>query len=360
MNKVINKYIVFNFSKILLLATLIFFCLGIILNLFEEIEYFKKYNTDLILPFILTLSFLPDLIINLLPFIIFLSAIWFFRSIKLNKDLLSLKVFGLSNFDIAKLSSSIAFIFGIIVIVAINPITSSLLQYYEITKARYSDEVNHLISFNKNGIWIKDQTEERKLIVNAESLDNEILKDVTIYTFLNDDNLLSRVNADSVDISNMVWILKDAKVFDFENSKNQKYEVLELNTNYDILKINSIFKNTRTLSFFNLVNNYHFLIKRGYNEEKLKERIHSLLSLPVYLVLMVLLAAIFILSDMKKTNNISIFFVSIFTCVAVYYLKDLSMALGQTGKINLLLSIWIPIIILSIFSSIGIIQINEK
>jgi len=360
MNKVINKYIVFNFAKILLLATLIFFCLGIILNLFEEIEYFKKYNTDLILPFILTLSFLPDLIINLLPFIIFLSAIWFFRSIKLNKDLLSLKVFGLSNFDIAKLSSSIAFIFGIIVIIAINPITSSLLQYYEITKARYSDEVNHLISFNKNGIWIKDQTEERKLIVNAESLDNEILKDVTIYTFLNDDNLLSRVNADSVDISNMVWILKNVKVFNFENSKNEKYEVMELNTNYDILKINSIFKNTRTLSFFNLVNNYHFLIKKGYNEQKLKERIHSLLSLPIYLVLMVLLAAIFILSDMKKTNNISIFFVSIFTCVAVYYLKDLSMALGQTGKINLLLSIWIPIIILSIFSSIGIIQINEK
>ena len=360
MNKVINKYIVLNFSKILFLATLIFFCLGIILNLFEEIEYFKKYNTDLILPFILTLSFLPDLIINLLPFIIFLSAIWFFRSIKLNKDLLSLKVFGLSNFDIAKLSSSIAFIFGIIVIIAINPITSSLLQYYEITKARYSDEVNHLISFNKNGIWIKDQTEERKLIVNAESLDNEILKDVTIYTFLNDDNLLSRVNADSVDISNMVWILKNVKVFNFENSKNEKYEVMELNTNYDILKINSIFKNTHTLSFFNLVNNYHFLIKRGYNEQKLKERIHSLLSLPIYLVLMVLLAAIFILSDMKKTNNISIFFVSIFTCVAVYYLKDLSMALGQTGKINLLLSIWIPIIILSIFSSIGIIQINEK
>ena len=360
MNKVINKYIVLNFSKILLLATLIFFCLGIILNLFEEIEYFKKYNTDLILPFILTLSFLPDLIINLLPFIIFLSAIWFFRSIKLNKDLLSLKVFGFSNFDIAKLSSSIAFIFGIIVIVAINPITSSLLQYYEITKARYSDEVNHLISFNKNGIWIKDQTEERKLIVNAESLDNEILTDVTIYTFLNDENLFSRINAESVDISNMVWILKNVRVFNFENSKNEKYEVLELNTNYDILKINSIFKNTRTLSFFNLVNNYHFLIKRGYNEQKLKERIHSLLSLPVYLVLMVLLAAIFILSDMKKTNNISIFFVSIFTCVAVYYLKDLSMALGQTGKINLLLSIWIPIIILSIFSSIGIIQINEK
>ena len=44
----------------------------------------------------------------------------------------------------------------------------------------------------------------------------------------------------------------------------------------------------------------------------------------------------------------------------IYYLKDLSIAMGQTEKINLTLSIWMPIIIISLFCSIGIIQINEK
>ena len=40
--------------------------------------------------------------------------------------------------------------------------------------------------------------------------------------------------------------------------------------------------------------------------------------------------------------------------------KDLSFALSQTGKINLILSVWMPIIAIGLFCSIGVIQINEK
>ena len=41
MNKKINNYIIFGYTKILLNAILLFICLGVILNLFEEIEFFK-------------------------------------------------------------------------------------------------------------------------------------------------------------------------------------------------------------------------------------------------------------------------------------------------------------------------------
>ena len=47
-------------------------------------------------------------------------------------------------------------------------------------------------------------------------------------------------------------------------------------------------------------------------------------------------------------------------CVAIYYFKDLSVALGQTGKISLILSVWMPILVISLFCTIGVIQINEK
>ena len=40
--------------------------------------------------------------------------------------------------------------------------------------------------------------------------------------------------------------------------------------------------------------------------------------------------------------------------------KDLSIALGKTNRIPLTLATWMPIIIVGIFSSIGILQINEK
>ena len=48
------------------------------------------------------------------------------------------------------------------------------------------------------------------------------------------------------------------------------------------------------------------------------------------------------------------------TCVLIFYLKDLSVALGQTNRISLALAAWVPIIVTSIFSIIGLVQINEK
>ena len=41
MDKIINKYLIFGFLKIVGNVILVFICLGIILNLFEEIEFFK-------------------------------------------------------------------------------------------------------------------------------------------------------------------------------------------------------------------------------------------------------------------------------------------------------------------------------
>ena len=43
-----------------------------------------------------------------------------------------------------------------------------------------------------------------------------------------------------------------------------------------------------------------------------------------------------------------------------FYFKDFSLALGQTDRIPLIVSVWVPVIVLSLFAFIGVIQINEK
>ena len=34
--------------------------------------------------------------------------------------------------------------------------TSSLIKYYEKTKSSYARDIDHLVTFNKNGLWIKE------------------------------------------------------------------------------------------------------------------------------------------------------------------------------------------------------------
>ena len=139
MNNKINNYLIFNYFKVLLNALLISFCIGLILNLFEEVEFFKNSGESLLLPIILTLSYIPNLIfINLMPFIIFISAMWFFISIKQNNELLTLKVFGYSNVKIIGLVAALSFLWGLIVLIVVNPVTSDMVKFYEKTKSNYS------------------------------------------------------------------------------------------------------------------------------------------------------------------------------------------------------------------------------
>ena len=57
-------------------------------------------DVSIFIPLMLTSIFIPSMIIKILPFIIFLSSMWFMIRIRNNRDLLTLKVFGFSNLKI--------------------------------------------------------------------------------------------------------------------------------------------------------------------------------------------------------------------------------------------------------------------
>ena len=92
----------------------------------------------------------------------------------------------------------------------------------------------------------------------------------------------------------------------------------------------------------------------------LDQSLHSLLSLPFFLMVMTGLASILTMNALKKSNNFKFIIVGLVSTVLIFYFKDLSIALGQTDRIPLILSIWAPVIVLGLFIFIGILQINEK
>ncbi len=365
MNKVINKYLIFGFLKIIFNTVLIFICLGIILNLFEEIEFFKDLDQNISLPFLLTIMFIPNLILKLLPFIIFIASMWYLISIKSNGDLLSLKVFGFSNLKIIFILSFTAFLFGVAVLLVVNPLTSSMIKYYEDTKAQYSKDIDHLISINKNGVWMKEIYEEKLRIATAKKVEKRFLKDLTIYELDKSTNkILYRIEAKKAEISTNTWQLESVRKFNLKDNTNEESSVYlekyKINSIYNIEKLNNLYRNLDTVSFLNLVTEYNSLNDQGYSKQLLNEKLNSFFSLPVFLFLMVVLASIFTVSSINKPQNLYYIFISIICCVVIYYFKDLSVALGQTNRIPLTLAVWIPVIAISLFCSIGIIQINEK
>ena len=362
MNKVLYNYLFLNFLKTFFLIVGIFYGFGMILNLFEEIEFFKNLDVSLLKPFVLTAMIIPSILLKLLPFVIFISSMWFMLKIRNNKDLITLKVFGCSNLKIFSILALTAFLLGWIILFFINPITSSLSKYYEQTKSNYSRDIDHLFTFNKNGLWIKENLDRGTRIISATKPENENLIDVTIVHLDKNYNLIEKIISKEANIRNNEWILKDVKIFTlvndlFEEKRTETFKIISI---YDYEKINSLFKNFDTMSFLDLIFNYSKLINNGYSKVFLDQSLHSLLSLPFFLMVMTGLASILTMNALKRSNNFKFIIVGLISTVLIFYFKDLSVALGQTDRIPLILSIWAPVIVLSLFIFIGVLQINEK
>ena len=146
-----------------------------ILNLFEEINYFKNYEVGILLPLVLSLMIIPSILINLLPFILFLSSMWVFIKLKNNRDLIALKTFGFSNINFLILFSFASLFISIIILFAFNPITSITVKYYEDIKGKYDIDKSHLASINSNGIWIREKNADNINIIKSERFEGDRL-----------------------------------------------------------------------------------------------------------------------------------------------------------------------------------------
>jgi len=354
---VINKYLCKEFLKILLIMTFIFFTLTYVLNLFEEINFFKDYKVGIDIPLLMSMLFVPNLVFNMFPFIILLSGIWFFLKIKKTDEIIALKAAGISNLSVLSVPSFLSIVIGIFFITSLSPITSTLVKKYESIKNTYEKEQESLASVTVNGIWIK----EKNFIIQSSSLDKKYLKNVTIYEFDNNFNFLKRIEADEANIETKTWKLINPIIIN-ESGKKSYYEdkIFLYDSYYDVNKINSLYSNLDTISFWDIKKEIKILEERGYSTNDMRAKMQRSLAFPFFLLGMILLSGVFTLSSNFRESNWTYVFLSIITSVLVFYLNDFSAALGKTDKLPVELSVWMPILIIFIFSTVGIIHANQK
>ncbi len=362
MKNLVFNYLLKNFLKTFLVCVLITYCFGMVLNLFEEIEFFKNNEVSLLIPLMLTSIFVPSIIIKLLPFIIFISSMWFMLQIRSSKDLLTLKIYGYSNLRIFFILAFTSFFLGWVILIVANPITSSMVKFYEKTKSQYARDIEHLVTFNNNGLWIKESTDNGDRVITAAKIDKLSIMDIKIFHFNEKYNLYEKIFAKKANIETNNWDLSEVVIFEVKNGifERRKMPVYKINSIYNYEKITSLFSNSDTVSLLELILDYNRLLNNGYNERFLNQSLHSMLSLPFFLFLMTGIASILTMNTLKKSDNFKFIILGLIISVFVYYFKDLSIALGQTDRIPLELSIWAPIIALSLFTFIGVLQINEK
>ena len=92
----------------------------------------------------------------------------------------------------------------------------------------------------------------------------------------------------------------------------------------------------------------------------MRAKLQRSVAFPLFLLSMVLLSGVFTLGLYFKDSNWTYVFISVITSVIIFYFNDFSAALGKTGKLPVEISVWMPVVIIFIFSAVGLIHANQK
>ena len=358
---IFKKYFFIKYSKIVLNVTLAFLALGIVLNIFEEVNFFKDHAVGFLLPLSLTFLKVPTMIYKLFPFIFLFSSIILFLNFVQSEEIVALKVAGVSNFRIIFFPALISLVFGIIIVTSINTVTSKLTHKYLDIKNKYTKDNDYLAALTENGIWIKDKIDGNTSIIKARKLKQNNLIDVSIYKFDENNEPQLRIETRKADISINKWKLSDVKIYYGDSNNVSSYLANHsFMSNFEINSIKNIFSNLDAVSFWELnklKKNYSFL---GYSTKEVESKFHRSLSYPLFLMSMTLLAGAVVMNVKYRGNYLAYVIITIILSLIIFYLNDLSKALGETEQISLIMSVWTPLTIVLIISSIGMVHVNEK
>ena len=353
-----TKFLIRTYLSSFLNVFFIFFCLIYILNLLTELEFFKQTNVKAFFPLYLSLINTPILVFEMFPFIFLISTQFFFNTLFTDNEMNIFKYSGLKNTKIFSILAITTFFVGILIISIFYNLSSNLKYLYLGLKSNYTEDKKYLAVITNNGLWIKDIYNEKILMINASSINNNELSNTYISEFDKNFEIIRNIKSSNIDITNKEWIVKDAEIY-IQNNK-EIVKSLKLMTNFDYKLIQNLFSNMSSLSFTELIEMRKNYKKLNYSLTEIDLQLFKLISFPFYFILMFIFSAIIMMNTKTFKNKSIKIIIGLFLCVIIYYINNFFYILGTSEKISVASSIIIPLAILTIINSLFLRNINAK
>tara|TARA_A100001015_G_C14659105_1_gene582277 strand:- start:153 stop:647 length:495 start_codon:yes stop_codon:yes gene_type:complete len=124
--------------------------------------------------------------------------------------------------------------------------------------------------------------------------------------------------------------------------------------------ISNLYSNLNSLNIFQLIELEENYKSIGYSATDVKLHLNKIYSLPIYLTLTTIIGALlmFKLQFLKS----KFFLVVIGVCVSVvfYYINYFSILFGKNETLPVMVSIWLPQLIIFLICSLGLTRLNEN
>lgn len=289
---------------------------------------------------------LPEVGQQLFTFAILFSAILTFWQLNRRHELVILRSAGLSVWQFIVPIVVTALLIGLLKIMMINPLSAIFLSRYEKMEAQILEKRTSLISLSKQGLWLRQETQEGNAILHAEKIQTPQwhLNKVTIFYLSNDDTFLRRLDAPSAILEEGQWQIM-TPIINQPGSVPSSLPFVRMPTDLTQEKLESSFSSANTVSFWSFPNYIETLEKTGFNARPFKIYYQALLAQPLLFMAMILLAASVSLRPTRQHGGLLMIVGGIGFGFMVFFASNFLQALGASGQIPLFVAGWFPAII---------------
>lgn len=345
----LNLYIARRFLSMLLRVLGVFYGILLLIDTIDQLRDVGDKGGGAVMALRLAALNVPESLYRIFPLIVVLSAIAMFVGLARSSELVVVRAAGRSGLRFLFAPVVTALLVGLLAVSFLNPLVAATTRAYDTMQAGLAQDGKSVLSFNANGLWMRQGTEDGQTVIKAErsSKDATQLFGATFLRFARDGSPAERIEADTATLATGAWLLDGAKRWDLTLQNPEKAATLEPDgyrfaSDLTPAGIRDSFGKPSAIPFWSLPDYISGLERAGFSARRHQVWLQMEFAQPLLLVAMVLVAAGFTMRHVRfgKTGTLVLF--AVLSGFAIFFLRNFAQVLGENGQIPVVLAAWSP------------------
>lgn len=325
----------------------VFVLLLALIDLVDELQDFPD------LPFLQVAEIvalnLPHANYEILPLVMILATVALFLRLARSSELVVVRAAGRSALRALAAPITVALLIGLVAISMFNPIVAAASKRYNDLVNSHRGGGSNVLAISSEGLWLRQGSDTGQTVIHANHASSDVttLYDATFIAFSPDGEPLRRIAAQTAELSNGEWLLRDAKLWTLETGINPESSAraiaaLSIPSALTQDRILDSFGKPEYISLWDLPDFINQLEEAGFSARRYAVWFHMELASPLFLVALVMLTAAFTMRHTRISNTGISVLSAVMLGFTLHYIRNFAQILGENGQIPILLAAWAP------------------
>jgi lipopolysaccharide export system permease protein len=297
----------------------------------------------------------PTLAEYVIPFAILFGGMITLLALSRKLELVIARAAGVSAWQFLVPAVAVAGALGVVSVAAYNPVAAELKQRAAALEA--SIFARSGTAANSKDIWLRQKGLDGSSIMRATSAieGGSVVTQPTFFLFDKDEHFLERIEAREAILKDGYWELKDARLFSV-NAEPQSHASYQIATSIDAEQVRQTFTPPESVPFWELTDAIARTERAGLDATKYRLHYQTLLSRPLLLIAMVLVAASVSLRFFRFGGIAKMVLAGVISGFVLYVVMELTESLGAAGMIRPVVAAWLPAILGIMFGVLALLH----